>query len=132
MPNEKPNSIDIAVGARVRIGRLENGKSQEWLGNALGLTFQQVQKYEKGTNRIGSSRMVQIATALQKPVAWFYQGSETKLPPGVDIVTQVFALPYGIDIAKACLAIENIDRSVVLHVAEALAGKKRASIKRVA
>ena len=66
-----PAAADVHVGQRVRMARVQGGVSQEKLGDAIGLTFQQVQKYEKGTNRIGSSRLVQIAEALGKPVSWF-------------------------------------------------------------
>ena len=60
MPSGKPNPVDVHVGARVRLRRTLLGMSQEKLGEAIGLTFQQVQKYEKGTNRIGASRLQQI------------------------------------------------------------------------
>ena len=59
------NPVDHHIGLRIRSRRLALDKSQEWLGDQLGLTFQQVQKYEKGTNRVGGSRMAQIASALQ-------------------------------------------------------------------
>jgi transcriptional regulator with XRE-family HTH domain len=64
--------VDVYVGGRVRARRLELGMSQEKLGNAIGLTFQQVQKYEKGSNRIGSSRLMQIANALKVDPAYFF------------------------------------------------------------
>src|SRR5262245_39728686 len=70
-----PNPIDKHVGSRVRMQRMMVGMSQEKLGNALGLTFQQVQKYEKGTNRIGASRVQQISQILQVPVAYFFEGA---------------------------------------------------------
>src|SRR3954468_15383406 len=70
-----PNPIDRHVGSRVRMRRMMIGMSQERLGDALGLTFQQVQKYEKGTNRIGASRLQQIAEILQVPVSYFFEGS---------------------------------------------------------
>jgi transcriptional regulator with XRE-family HTH domain len=70
-----PNPIDKHVGSRVRMRRMMLGMSQEKLGNSLGLTFQQVQKYEKGTNRIGASRLQQIAHILQVPVAFFFEGA---------------------------------------------------------
>jgi transcriptional regulator with XRE-family HTH domain len=60
----KPNPVDVAVGQNVKLRRLAVGLSQEKLGERMGLTFQQIQKYEKGTNRIGASRLVQIARAL--------------------------------------------------------------------
>ncbi|MTW19432.1 helix-turn-helix domain-containing protein [Rhodoplanes serenus] len=70
-----PNPIDRHVGARVRMRRMMLGMSQEKLGDALSLTSQQVQKYEKGTNRIGASRLQQIAHILQVPVAFFFEGA---------------------------------------------------------
>src|SRR5262249_9968356 len=70
-----PNPVDKHVGRRVRMRRLMLAMSQEKLGDALGLTFQQVQKYEKGTNRIGASRLQQISHILQVPVAFFFEGA---------------------------------------------------------
>lgn len=74
MSKKIPNPIDCHVGNRVRIQRMLAGISQERLGTALGVTFQQVQKYEKGTNRISASRLQQIATLLKVDVASFFQG----------------------------------------------------------
>ena len=70
-----PNPIDKHVGSRVRMRRMMLSMSQEKLGDALGLTFQQVQKYEKGTNRIGASRLQHISNILQVPVAFFFEGA---------------------------------------------------------
>src|SRR6202167_6099645 len=70
-----PNPTDKHVGARVRMRRMMLGMSQEKLGDGLDLTFQQVQKYEKGTNRIGASRLQQISHILQVPVAFFFEGA---------------------------------------------------------
>jgi transcriptional regulator with XRE-family HTH domain len=70
-----PNPIDRHVGARVRMRRMLIGMSQEKLGEALGLTFQQVQKYEKGTNRISASRLQQISETLNIPLAFFFKGA---------------------------------------------------------
>lgn len=67
-----PNPVDIHVGSRVRLRRTLLGMSQEKLGAALGLTFQQVQKYERGTNRIGSSRLYQLGRILEVPVSFFF------------------------------------------------------------
>ncbi len=67
-----PNPIDIHVGSRVRLRRTLLGMSQDKLGQALGLTFQQVQKYERGTNRIGSSRLYHLSKILDVPVAFFF------------------------------------------------------------
>jgi transcriptional regulator with XRE-family HTH domain len=80
-----PNPIDKHVGSRVRMRRMMLGMSQEKLGDALGLTFQQVQKYEKGTNRIGASRLQQISHILQVPVAFFFEGApNVPTSPGRD------------------------------------------------
>ncbi|WP_028796194.1 helix-turn-helix domain-containing protein [Thalassobaculum salexigens] len=67
-----PNPIDIHVGTRVRLRRTLLGMSQERLGEALGLTFQQVQKYERGANRVGASRLFELAKALGVPVSYFF------------------------------------------------------------
>src|SRR5713101_6435810 len=75
MTKKAPNPIDKHVGSRVRMRRMMLGMSQEKLGDALALTFQQVQKYEKGTNRIGASRLSQISQILQVPVAFFFEGA---------------------------------------------------------
>ena len=76
-----PNPIDKHVGSRVRMRRILMGMSQEKLGEALSLTFQQVQKYEKGTNRIGASRLQQISRTLNVPPAYFFDGA-----PSLDAV----------------------------------------------
>ncbi len=73
MVRKAPNPIDIHVGARMRMRRMLVGMSQEALGTALGLTFQQVQKYEKGMNRMGSSRLYQISTILDVPIQYFFE-----------------------------------------------------------
>src|SRR5512145_1807794 len=75
----KPNPIDVHVGSRVRLRRTLLGMSQEKLGEAIGLTFQQVQKYERGANRIGSSRLFDLARVLDVPVSYFFED----MAPGV-------------------------------------------------
>jgi transcriptional regulator with XRE-family HTH domain len=74
---KSPNAVDWHVGNRVRMRRLMLHMSPEKLGGALGLTFQQVQKYENGTNRIGASRLRHICDILQVPVAFFFEGAQT-------------------------------------------------------
>ena len=71
MAGKKPNPVDQHVGSRVRLRRMLLGMSQEKLGESMGLTFQQVQKYEKGVNRIGASRLFQISKILDVPVSSF-------------------------------------------------------------
>jgi len=72
---KQPNPIDVHVGSRVRLRRMMLGMSQDKLGESLGITFQQIQKYEKGTNRIGASRLQHIATVLSVPVSFFFDGA---------------------------------------------------------
>jgi transcriptional regulator with XRE-family HTH domain len=69
---DKPNPIDVHVGARVRLRRTLLGMSQERLGEAIGLTFQQVQKYERGANRVGASRLYDLSRVLDVPVSFFF------------------------------------------------------------
>jgi transcriptional regulator with XRE-family HTH domain len=71
-PSGKPNPIDVHVGARVRLRRTLLGMSQEKLGEAIGLTFQQVQKYERGANRVGASRLFDLSRVLDVPVSFFF------------------------------------------------------------
>jgi transcriptional regulator with XRE-family HTH domain len=74
LPKKQANPIDGQVGNRVRLRRMLVGMSQERLGELLGLTFQQVQKYEKGVNRIGAGRLYQVAQILGVPISYFYEG----------------------------------------------------------
>ncbi len=71
--SDKPNPTDIHVGARVRLRRTLLGMSQEKLGDAIGLTFQQVQKYERGANRVGASRLYDLSRVLDVPVSFFFE-----------------------------------------------------------
>jgi transcriptional regulator with XRE-family HTH domain len=89
-----PDPIDIHVGGRVRLRRTLMGLSQAALARTLGLTFQQIQKYEKGYNRIGSSRLYQIARILEVPVAFFFEGLAGGVTPNAVAET---ADPYGGD-----------------------------------
>ncbi|MFK0683972.1 helix-turn-helix domain-containing protein [Ochrobactrum sp. BD67] len=70
---KKPNPIDVHVGSRIRLRRNMLGLSQEKLGENLGITFQQIQKYEKGTNRVGASRLQAISAILNVPVSFFFE-----------------------------------------------------------
>ena len=82
MSTKAPNPVDKYVGSRVRMRRIMLGMSQEKLGEALGLTFQQIQKYEKGTNRVGASRLQQISEVLQVPVSFLFDGGPSGVGAG--------------------------------------------------
>src|SRR6202044_1576868 len=110
-----PNPIDKHVGSRVRMRRMMLSMSQEKLGDALGLTFQQVQKYEKGTNRIGASRLQQISQTLQVPVAFFFEGAPNLHPqpdgmaeaPSPSYVSDFLATSDGLALTKAFMRIKE-------------------------
>jgi transcriptional regulator with XRE-family HTH domain len=81
--SDGPNPVDVLVGARVRLRRNMQGLSQEKLGEAIGLTFQQVQKYERGANRIGASRLLEIARVLDVPVTFFFDNVDPVRAPAI-------------------------------------------------
>lgn len=75
MQAKPPDPVDVYVGQRVRMRRIEINMSQEFLGEHIGVTFQQIQKYEKGANRIGASRIQQIGKILEVPTSFFFEGA---------------------------------------------------------
>jgi len=116
MAKKTPNPIDKHVGSRVRMRRMMLSMSQEKLGDALGLTFQQVQKYEKGTNRIGASRLQQISGILQVPVSFFFEGAPHEggsrgsgmgEAPSPAYVSDFLATSDGLALVKAFTKIKN-------------------------
>lgn len=130
MSVKTPNPIDKHVGSRGRMRRMMMSMSQEKLGDALGLTFQQVQKYEKGTNRIGASRLQHISQILGVPAAFFFEGA-----PNVDsgggkvskigtqrlgaaedqsLVSDFFTLPGAAEFARAFVSIDDNKRRRML------------------
>jgi len=107
-----PNPIDVHVGSRVRARRQVLGMSQEKLGNALGLTFQQVQKYEKGTNRVGASRLQHLARILQVSIGHFFEGAPGQLKakgnaPSSAFVSDFVTSTEGLTLAKAFTQIKD-------------------------
>ena len=119
MAKKVSKPVDVYVGARVRARRLELGISQEKLANAIGLTFQQVQKYEKGSNRISSSRLVQLANALEAPPTFFFDGAPgqmktTNKSDAMEHVSAFISSREGLALIKAFLKIPGpLRRSVV-------------------
>jgi transcriptional regulator with XRE-family HTH domain len=132
MAKKAPNPIDKHVGSRVRMRRMMLGMSQEKLGDSLGLTFQQVQKYEKGTNRIGASRLQQISLILQVPVSFFFEGAPP--PPGKPggfaeapspaYVTDFLATTDGLSLTKAFMQIKSPKlRRRIVELVEEMSGE---------
>jgi transcriptional regulator with XRE-family HTH domain len=115
-PKKTPNPIDTYVGSRVRMRRLLLGMSQEKLADALGLTFQQVQKYEKGTNRIGASRLQALTGILGVPVSFFFEGapgsnraaSQKTALPDMDFITEVLTTTEGQALVRAFSQIKDV------------------------
>ncbi len=132
MAKKAPNPIDKHVGSRVRMRRMMLSMSQEKLGDALGLTFQQVQKYEKGTNRIGASRLQQISNILQVPVAFFFEGAPelaggrapgSKDAPSPTYVADFLATSDGLALTKAFMRIADAKmRRRIVDRVEQIAG----------
>jgi transcriptional regulator with XRE-family HTH domain len=134
MVKKAPNPIDKHVGSRVRMRRMMIGMSQEKLGDSLGLTFQQVQKYEKGTNRIGASRLQQISQILQVPVAFFFEGAPA-LPgddaaamngaPSPSFVSDFLASSDGLALTKSFTRIKDAKlRRRIVELVEQIAGEE--------
>jgi transcriptional regulator with XRE-family HTH domain len=133
MTKKSPNPIDRHVGSRVRMRRMMIGMSQEKLGERLGITFQQIQKYEKGTNRIGASRLQQIASVLGVPVAFFFEGapipdsstasglSESSSPA---YVSDFLATSDGLALTKAFMKVSDSKvRRRIVDLVEAIASE---------
>lgn len=94
---KKPNPIDIHVGSRIRLRRTMLGMSQEKLGESLGITFQQIQKYEKGTNRVGASRLQNIAAILNVPVSFFFEDAPGDQPGSATGMAEASSSNYVVD-----------------------------------
>jgi transcriptional regulator with XRE-family HTH domain len=117
MAGKKPNPVDAHVGSRVRLRRMLLGMSQERLGESMGLTFQQVQKYEKGVNRIGASRLFQISKILDVPVQFFFEEApyvgDTGQPGGMaEADSEAFILEFlnsreGLELNRAFVKIAD-------------------------
>jgi transcriptional regulator with XRE-family HTH domain len=127
-----PKPVDMHVGSRVRMRRLMLGISQEELADALDLSFQQVQKYEKGANRIGASRLEHISRFLQVPVAFFFEGaSDASTAAASEQDTRSLALmdkfvssQEGLRLARSFTQIEDEDvRRRIVDLVQAIGSK---------
>jgi transcriptional regulator with XRE-family HTH domain len=128
MTRKLPNPVDVHVGSRVRMRRMLIGISQEKLGESLGLTFQQVQKYEKGSNRIGASRLYQIGAVLGVPIEFFFEGLERDAAVSADgnatrFDTELLSSAEGIQLNSAFFSIADPRlRKRLLDLVKAMAG----------
>ena len=128
MAKKLPNPIDKHVGSRVRMRRMMLGMSQSTLADGLDLTVQQVQKYEKGTNRISASRLQHISQILQLPVTFFFEGTpgqskEKDDAPSLAYVTDFLATRNGLALTKAFMKIKDAKlRRNIVNLIEEIAG----------
>jgi len=136
MATKAPNPVDKYVGSRVRMRRIMLGMSQEKLGEALGLTFQQIQKYEKGTNRVGASRIQQISDILQVPVSFLFEGGPTSSSNGSGFgegasptyVSDFLATSEGLALTRAFTRIPDAKlRRSIVDLVEQIAARETAT-----
>jgi transcriptional regulator with XRE-family HTH domain len=129
---KRPNPTDVYVGSRVRMRRKILGLSQEKLGEKLGITFQQIQKYEKGTNRVGASRLQAMADALDVPVSYFFPDAASAAPGGMKEESAVFMMDFlstseGLELSRAFTRIRDAKvRRKVVELVRALAEESSA------
>jgi transcriptional regulator with XRE-family HTH domain len=125
---KSPDQVDAHVGQRIRMRRMALKMSQYDLGKSCGITFQQIQKYEKGNSRVSASRLQQVSKLLKVPVSFFFdglpsKGAKKKNPPE-DLAQQLLTTRDGNELAKAFMSIDNkaLRRSIVATV-EAIANQ---------
>lgn len=129
---KRPNPTDIYVGSRIRMRRKMLGLSQEKLGEKLGITFQQIQKYEKGTNRVGASRLQAMSDALEVPVSFFFPEQNTTGQGGAQEESATFVMDFmstseGLDLTRAFIRIRSPKtRRKVVELVRAIAEDKPA------
>ena len=114
------NSVDIRVGQRVRQRRWMVGMTQQQLGDNVGIKFQQIQKYETGTNRISASRMWDIAAAMEVPVSFFFEGIDDQAPDTGKALGDVLADKEAFELVRAYYAIPENQRRRLFDLARVL------------
>lgn len=120
-PGGVVTTVDLTLGRRIRAARKESGVTQTAMAEACGVTFQQIQKYEAGKNRVSMSRLTLIAKAVGKPMEFFYnsanphEGAEEST-----VITKMLGEPHGVDLARAFLQINNKGRKMLVDMAVSL------------
>src|SRR6185369_6519509 len=118
----RSDPVDIRVGQRIRAYRLSKRITQTELGEKVGVTFQQIQKYELGTNRVGSSRLKRIASALRVPISSLFGDDETAQGQAADEFVEFLAQPHAARLLRAFSTIKDAKKRVaLLHIAEVMA-----------
>lgn len=129
MTDTAPHPVDVHVGHRIRLRRKLAGASQTQVASALGLTFQQLQKYERGTNRISASKLHALALHLKVSIGWFFEGLETPDAPAADGVIDrpqarahaFLASREGVELAQTFPRVRSSQRSRILALVRSLA-----------
>jgi len=135
MTPKKPDPVDVEVGQRIRIQRLQSGLSQTSLADQLGVTFQQVQKYEKGVNRVGAGRLTKIAKALGVPVGTLFGADDAEAPertdyPIADSPLKLLTVPGALRLLRAYGQINGgTTRRSIVDLVEKIAADRRSDLR---
>ena len=130
MARKSLNSVDAHVGLRIKMRRMELKYSQGELAQHCNITFQQIQKYENGANRVSASRLVEVAKILQVPVSFFFDGlpssdaKKNKAAAEYDLARKLLSTREGVDLSKAFILIDDksVQRSIVALVEQIATG----------
>jgi transcriptional regulator with XRE-family HTH domain len=121
-PKHNTADVEVQIGERIRSRRIQIGMSQVQLGQALGVTFQQVQKYEKGANRVSGGRLLKIAEALECDVTNFFEGLRGDAPRTAPLFSKFLSTKEGVALVEAMVKIKTQElRRAVIDIAEKLA-----------
>jgi transcriptional regulator with XRE-family HTH domain len=119
------NTVDQFIGRRVAVARKLAGLSQEAVGRTVGVTFQQIQKYERGTNRISAGKLAMLAAHLGQPITFFYEGAPVALPAdgaaSTDLANQLLTAPHGVALARDYITAPAGARRIIAETAHLLA-----------
>jgi transcriptional regulator with XRE-family HTH domain len=122
MSGRSPDPVDALVGRNIRIRRIDKGLTQTDLGKAIGVSFQQVQKYEQGTNRVGGGRLYKIADVLGLPISAFFEGADSPHHKVKESPTALLAEPHALRLLRSFCKIDDMEaRRAVIAVVEMLA-----------
>jgi transcriptional regulator with XRE-family HTH domain len=125
MSTRSPDPVDALVGRNIRIHRINKGLTQTDLGKRIGVTFQQVQKYEQGTNRVGGGRLFKIADVLGLPISAFFEGADTSHHKVKESPSALLVEPHALKLLRSFCQIENMEtRRALVEVVELLASRR--------
>jgi transcriptional regulator with XRE-family HTH domain len=124
MSTRSPDPVDALVGRNIRVHRIDRGLTQTDLAKGIGVTFQQVQKYEQGTNRVGGGRLYKIADVLGLPISAFFEGADTSHHQGKESPLALLADPHALRLLRAFCQIDDMEaRRAFAEVVERVASR---------